>query len=331
MNSQIQLVEQENIFLPDNNNLKNASAILSLLHGKADSNCKIFKKPILVDKLNLQNLNQDIINKLNLHQVSDIVTNIDVSFANRHLLTFKSWNDFAEHDFAMDNSKIQSIVLQWDFFIKLDHYQMPQRHTLNVRIASTPKPSDIFKVLISGGFDEEHDIDIQGSTMIARVDFINNTLAEELLNVVSKWNELCDVAYTTQDKFRQFLFTNRTLLANLTEFFFMLSLVSAVGILMKLFEFGKSIELNSEVFLFLVLLSIPVSTLFKDIGRHFGKKMYNKLDDVIEVHVFNISKGDIKMIEKIKRTSQYKKEIIGFIVNILVSIALSVVFLLIDK
>ena len=59
--------------------------------------------------------------------------------------------------------------------------------------------------------------------------------------------------------------------------------------------------------------------------------MYNKLDDVIEVHVFNISKGDIKMIEKIKRTSQYKKEIIGFIVNILVSIALSVVFLLIDK
>lgn len=331
MNNALQAVEENNNIIPSEKDLKNASAILSLLHGKADSNCKIFKKPILVDKYGLQTLHQEILAKLQLHQVSEVVTSITVSFSNGRLLSFKSWVEFSAYNFLTENNKIQSVVMQWDFFIKLDHYQIPQRHTLNVRIASTPKPSDIFKVLLSGGFDEEHDIDIQGSTMIARVDFINSTLAEELLNVVSKWNELCDVAYTTQSKFRKFLYKCKNFFSNLTEFFSMISLVAALGIVAKLTNLVNIFSSLNANLIFAILALIPVSELIKDIGRFFGRIIYRKLDDIIEIHVFNISKGDEKTIAKIKKSSEYKKEVTLFILNIVVSIVLSVIFFLIEK
>lgn len=331
MNTTLQTKEETGAVIPNEIDLKNANAILSLLHGKAESNCKIYKKPILVDKNGLQNLHQEIINKLALHNVGDVVTNISVSFSNRRLLSFKSWTDFYAYNFATEASKIQSIVLQWDFFIKLDSYQMPQRHILNVRIASTPKPSDIFKVLLSGGFDDEHDIDIQGSTMIARVDFINSTLAEELLNVVSKWNDLCDIAYEIQGGFRRFLYKKRSFFANLTEFFAIFSLVSILGIIMKLTNLSEILLSTHANLIFAVLTLVPITNLFKDIGRFLGKKIYNKLDDVVEMHVFNISKGDEKTIAKIKSSNEYKKEVVMFILNILISIVLSTIFFLIGQ
>ena len=118
MNTEIQTNKDNGAIIPNENDLKNASAILSLLHGKADTNCKIFKKPIVVDKNGLQTLHQEILSKLQLHQIGEVVTSIDVSFSNRRFLSFKSWADFATYNFGMENCKIQSIVMQWDFFIK---------------------------------------------------------------------------------------------------------------------------------------------------------------------------------------------------------------------
>ena len=84
----------------------------------------------------------------------------------------------------------------------ISNYEVPQRHTVNVRISSNPNPSDFFKVLLSGGFDESHDLDIQSCT----VDFVNNTLAEELVNVAEHWNELCECAYSKKGAGTSFSF-----------------------------------------------------------------------------------------------------------------------------
>lgn len=311
--------------------LKNASAILSLLNGKADSSCRLFKKQIIVDQSCLESLNQEVINKLQLHNVSEITTSIDVVFSNRHLLTFKSWLDFCSHNFQTENDKIQSVILQWDFFIKIENYQLPQRHTLNVRIASAPKPSDVFKVLLSGGFDDEHDIDIQGSTMIARVDFINNTLAEELLNVVSKWNELCESAYNQKGLIRRKLYLHRTALANITEFFSVFSVISILAIVFKIFNVLKFVAINISNLTYLALILIPLSNLLKVVGKFFGKKLYDKLSGIMDTHVFNISRGDGKEIKRIEKMGKYKKEIFLFFVNVIFSILLSIIFFLLEK
>lgn len=330
MGEELQTVPNTDMILSEAD-LKNASAILSLLNGKGDTSCRLFKRQILVDKSGLESLNNEVVSKLQLHQVGNVVTSIVISFSNRHLLTFKSWFDFSCHNFEMEKDRIQSITLQWDFLIKLDNYQCPQRHTLSVRIASAPKPSDVFKVLLSGGFDEEHDMDIQGSTMIARVDFINNTLAEELLNVVAKWNELCDSAYSDKGAIRKKLFSLRTTLANLTTFFSILSLTSIIAIIASVFNIENYLSFNLASLLFVGLTLIPMSILLKDVGHFFGRKLYEKLSNVMDAHVFNISKGDNKEIKRIEEEGKYKKELLLFFVNAVFSIGLSIVFFIIEK
>ena len=44
----------------------------------------------------------------------------------------------------------------------------------------------MFKVLLNGALDERDDFDLQCCTTVCKVDFINNALAEELLNVVQR-------------------------------------------------------------------------------------------------------------------------------------------------
>nr|DAE44324.1 MAG TPA: RNA polymerase subunit [Caudoviricetes sp.] len=50
-------------------NLRNANALLALLHGKSDSVCRLFDKEIIVDINQLDNLNSLVLEKLGLHSI----------------------------------------------------------------------------------------------------------------------------------------------------------------------------------------------------------------------------------------------------------------------
>ena len=219
--------------LTNDENLRNASALLALLHGKSDSICRLFKKEIIVGKSDLKSLNEQMIEKLSLHDVGTITTSIDVAFNNKKVITFKAWDEFELYDFSAINSSTKSIFVQWDFFAKINGYEIPQRHTVSIRIASTPNPSDVFKVLLSGGFDEASELDMQSSTMICKVDFINNTLAEELVNVAGSWNDLCECAYSKKGKLRPLLQKYRNGLADIFRLSFVTSFFVCVAIFFK--------------------------------------------------------------------------------------------------
>lgn len=309
----------------------NISALLSLLHGKNDSICKLFNKEIKVNIVNLKQLNKMMCDKLETHNVDAITTTVDIAFLNKQILHFKSWQEFEDYDFQAVNSSTKSVFIQWDFFIRVDGYEIPQRHTVNIRIASSPQPSDMFKVLLSGGFDESHDIDIQGSTMICKVDFINNTLAEELVNIAAKWNDLCESSVHEKGKFLQFLYLNRSKIANIVEISTILLICSTIALLTKLtgvFSFSAN---NITVFWFLMLFSLPLFCAIKDVSRLFGKHIFNRLGEVMQIHIFNISHGDVKSNERIKKDSNCKKECILFVIDLLLSIIISVVFFALEK
>lgn len=312
-------------------NINNVNALLALLHGKNDSICKLFNKEIKVDITNLKQLNKMIYDKLETHNVDAITTNVDITFLSKQILHFKSWHEFENYDFNAVNSSTKSIFIQWDFFVTVDGYDIPQRHTVNIRIASSPQPSDMFKVLLSGGFDESHDIDIQGSTMICKVDFINNTLAEELVNIAAKWNDLCECAVHEKGKVLQFLYLNRSKIANIAEISTILLICSTIALLTKLtgvFSFSAN---NITVFWFLMLFSLPLFCAIKDVSRLFGKHIFNRLGEVMQIHIFNISHGDVKSNERIKKDSNCKKECFLFIIDLLLSIIISIVFFALEK
>lgn len=100
-------------------NLRNANALLALLHGKSDSVCRLFDKEIIVDINQLDNLNSLVLEKLGLHSVSAITTSVDVSLTDKKTLSYKAWEDFKKENFNAINSATKSIFIQWVFFCNI--------------------------------------------------------------------------------------------------------------------------------------------------------------------------------------------------------------------
>lgn len=322
-------VKKENNELFSKENMQNASALLALLHGKSDSICRFFNKEIIVDKAQLKTLNEMIIEKLTLHNVSAITTSMDIVFTSKKILTFKSFEEFLKQDFEIINDVTKSIFVQWDFFVNLN-YSVPQRHTVSVRISSTPKPSDIFKVLLNGGFDDVDDISIQSATTLCKVDFVNNTLAEELVNVISTWNDLCESATAKKGRIRHFLFKHKNAISSISKFSAMYCICIIISVLIKLLISYKQLSINSEFLFFSIIIIFPITSLLTSIGKSISQSIYDKCENLLETHIFVLSKGDKKENERIKEKGKCSKEAFWFIVNTLVSIVLSVVFFIIE-
>lgn len=322
--------QQDKSDLMSEHNLQNASALLALLHGKSDSICRLFNKEILVSKRDLASLNESMLRKLSLHNTSAVTTSIDITFSSKRVLTFKSWDEFNIYDFGTINSVTKSIFIQWDFLALLRNYEVPQRHTVSVRISSTPNPSDFFKVLLSGGFDESHDLDMQSSTMICKVDFVNNTLAEELLNVAEHWNEQCECAYSKKGKIRPFLYRFRNTLAHIFEVCLMFGISLVIAIAIKLMIRNGWLTVSNAYLLYALIAFIPVSFLIKYFSHACGQKIFSSFADLMDTHVFSISKGDDKEQQRIEHDSSFGKEVVLFLINAGFSVLLSVFFCIIE-
>lgn len=316
--------------LASKENIQNASALLALLHGKSDSLCRLFSKEIFVGIEDLQSLNDMIIQKLSLHKVNAITTTLDITFANKRILTFKSWSEFESYDFQKINSSTKSIFIQWDFLASLDNFKVPQRHTISVRISSTPNPSDFFKVLLSGGFDEAHDLDIQSCTMICKVDFVNNTLAEELVNVVGHWDDLCECAYSEKGKIRPFLMKHRNICAHIFEICFIISAALIIAISVKWCIEKELFCVTLNLLLYALIAIVPVAEVIKTFSHMGGQRIFNAFGDLMETHIFKLSTGDKKEQQRIEKNSKFGKDLAVFLINVIFSIILSYIFFMLE-
>lgn len=329
MNNNLQISEP-NTELMNDYNIKNASALLALIHGKSDSICRLFNREIIIDKSDLKTLNDMMINKLCLHNTSAVTTYIDITFSNKKVFSFKSWSEFESYNFSSINATTKSIFMQWDFLASINNYKIPQRHTVSVRISSSPNPSDFFKVLLSGGFDETHDIDIQSSTMICKVDFVNNTLAEELVNIAEHWNEICESPIKQKGCVRNFLSKHVNLLSHISEFFITLTLILLIAIPTKLAIINNLITITNEFVIYMLLVSLPIYIPIKNIANFGAKKTYFFFNRLMDTHIFKISKGDDKENQRIENASKFSKELTAFIINAIFSILLSLLFFILE-
>ncbi len=162
-------------------------AMFYLFAGKPDSNVKLFRRRVLVSPNDFRDLNDKVVSKLRLHQIDQIVVTANVKFEKGDILEFGTWAEFETHDWKTAHVTSE-VSLRWDFLIKLPAYGTPQRHTLTVRLSSTPRPKDIFHILMSQNPDDDVDIETKMALCVARVDFISHRLASELLDIVDEWD-----------------------------------------------------------------------------------------------------------------------------------------------
>ena len=310
--------------------LQNASAILALLHGKSDSICRLFRKEISVDKAALSSLNEQILEKLSIHPNCAVTTSVDVTLSNKRIVTFDKWADFESYDFSIESSSTKAVFIQWDFLLQLEHYKIPQRHTVSVRISSTPNPSDFFRALLSGGFDENDDFDIQSSTMVCRVDFVNHTLAEELINITEKWNDFCEKASSDVRKINKFAFKHRGLLASIFEMVFQVASAALLGSIIKILINQSVVNLSLELVLYGCIAAFPYFRITRFISHELGQKLYDAFLRALDMRIFSLTRGDERELEKTKKNNAIGKEIALFVINLIISVAISALFFILE-
>jgi hypothetical protein len=163
-------------------------SLFYLMAGRPDSLVQVFDGSLLIFKEDLLELNESVRRKLEHYQVHGIVTSVEHTLSNNITKQFGTWEEFAAANPSVPETT-EAIALKWDFLVSLPTYQMPQRHTMVVRIAKSPNPRDLMHALFSKDPEEIDKFSSLVSPITCRVDFINALLAQELVNRVGEWHK----------------------------------------------------------------------------------------------------------------------------------------------
>ena len=171
--------------LPSKEALK---SIFTMLVGNPDSILKLFSKPMVIGKEDIDKLDEQICNKLGIHQVEATKTTFDITLSDNTILEFETWRG-GSINLAIPQH-VTAVSIRWDFLVRLPRYPLPQRHVLTVRIGEGA--INIARLMQAAFSRDPDDVDkfaLQSSSLYCRVDFINQVLSQELINAVDNWHK----------------------------------------------------------------------------------------------------------------------------------------------
>ena len=298
-------------------------AMFYLFAGRPDSKTKLFKRKIVVTPEEIYDLNEQVIEKLKLHSIDQIVATATLKIDKHDIMQFGTWAEFEHYNWKVADTT-QEISVKWDFMIKLAEYAVAQRHTLTVKITGMPNPRDFLQLLFSND-SEEDDFDGKMGVCVARVDFISHRLADELLEVVSKWN-----ASLITPKISTSWFNELEKFDSFVASFIHLS-VPCCFALLAYFGIEKFLPLSNDVLspkhliagLRWLLVSSLVIYALSVVSKHLAQKCYTAINEFGSFTPFNLTNGDkntaIEMQEK------NKSKIKSFIINACLSLILDLI------
>lgn len=302
----------------DTKTLDNIRSMFFKLNAKPDSITRTFSKQIRVNIDSLEDLNLRVREKLRMHceEKASAMTYVTINCSNHKSYDYATWEKFKRASFSSADY-IESITIKWDFLVTMPQYEYPQPHCLVVKISSGLKMTDFFSLAFSGKLEDVNDINILDNTVVARVDFINTLLGEEVLNVVSDWVEACNRNNSDCNKFLLFLRKHRKATAILIEN--VMNIVGSLALFFLLYYYVKSNSNNnilskSNVSKLIIGVGILYALIYiiKRVSRIVTRKTIEELTDYGEGLVFEITKGDKQQIED-KENSNSKAAIQIFI------------------
>jgi hypothetical protein len=163
-------------------------ALFYLFTGKPDSKTQLYTRRIIVRSQDILELDRRILEKLSNHQISGVVTSVVIRFCEKKAADFGHLDHFKNFNWAI-GERTHQITIKWDFLVQLPLYGAPQRHTLTVKVTPSMTPMEFMRVVFSHNPEELDHAEIEHAICVARIDFLNYVLADELLNVVDSWND----------------------------------------------------------------------------------------------------------------------------------------------
>ncbi len=181
------IAEKELAVSDERKDLAIFKSIYYQMNAKPDSMSKAYSKKIVINKDDIIDLNRRINEKIRLNYQNDgYIATVTVSLKDRHVLTFKCWEEFLQHEWT-ETSCIIGISLQWNFNIRIPDCEKPQNHNLVVKLTNGLRPEEMLNFIFSGNIEDFDEIELNAFPVVARVDFIQTLLGEELINIVGNW------------------------------------------------------------------------------------------------------------------------------------------------
>ncbi|MCS4435216.1 hypothetical protein [Aquiflexum gelatinilyticum] len=287
--------------LPAEVNIETFKSVYYWLNAKPDSHIKVFPKARLVSFNDILNLNEKIQQKLQNHHLFTNITSLTIGFEKGEIKTFNAWEVFKSHHWEIPD-KTESVSINWDITIKLPNYELPQKHTLKVRLGSSLRPNEFFHMMTNG--DDETELKENLSFVVCKVDFINVVISKELIQIVEQWYNALPQLYS-KSTYQNFLEKHRSIIARsghyITTFIGLAILYIIFKIHLKNFEisnFNKDIYLDA---VFWVICLFGTYFICNIIGASFGQLIYEKVDNIEGPHPFAITKGDKNEQTEIER------------------------------
>lgn len=304
------------------------------MNAKPDSMSKAYSRKIIIDKDDIVELNNRVCEKINLNYEDDgFITSVTVDLKDRRVIVFKCWEEFIQHSWV-ETSSIMSISIQWNFNIRIPGYELPQRHNLVVKLTNGLRPEEMLNLIFSGKIEDFDEVELNTFPVVARVDFIQALLGEELLNIVGEWVRGRKQNTASKNVVLLFMKKYRKRIAQYFEYVsFIMTFILTVGIntyYIRGLNIDKLSDLSMTEFnnlLVILATSVMVIFLLKKIFEKLAENVYDKLSEYGRVFIFNITRGDKNLQDKINSSDKNsgKMILVKFVFSLIFNIGCGII------
>lgn len=312
--------------------------IFYLLTGKPDNLLKIYNRNVIITPECIKELNDLIHEKLDHFELNGLVFTATVSYQNNKSVEFGSWNEFELNKWNIPD-RTKSIMIKWDFLVKLPEYGSPQRHSITLRIAQGTTEKELLMLMLNNNLEELDNIDINTSPMFCRVDFINTLLGTEILEMVERWNK-SRKSPKKHGKLSSFLYKKRRLIARTIEYSFpvlvFMLILSSINFMTTRYQFDSLTSEAIKPYLFWLVISSILLMSCKRISFILARIFFNSIGESRQYNIFELTNGDInRKQEIIQSTKEQRNQVIlsvsmSFIMNITTGLISAYLFRMFD-
>ena len=309
--------------------VKDFKSVFYQLTAKPDSMTRVFTKDASIEIDDIRLLNDRVVEKLKSHyNDAGFLISVHVKFTNGKMKTFSSWRAFDEHKWY-ESESINKIVICWEFNAMLPQYTVPQKHTLTVKMTNSMRPEEMINIIFTGNIQELEELDRNFFPVVARVDFIDRVLGDELLNIVSDWMKGLKESSIEKSKTILFLKKNKGKLASILNF--ITYVVIAVSSIIVMNRYIRTLGIMSigqttvDQLICLINAAFACSgvwILSKRLVSSVTDRIYDLLREYGDSCLFDITKGDKTRQEKIKRHEKNNR--ISLTINLIGTILLNI-------
>jgi len=302
--------------------LEDFKSFYYLINAKPDRETKFYSESKIVSIDNIKELNDLIQEKLSLSQIVTSQVTAVVSLDNNRTFDFGTWGQFIVEKWHT-SAVTKSITITWDFSIKLNNYQFPQRHTVKLRIGSKLKPRDMLELVMN--HEEEEQLQQAFAHSICSIDFINPVVSNEIFLIIENWHKALPKNFFNA-KWQDILRSNSK---KVEQFIVFLVLIAGSTILFWLSKIYLDIIWTNQfdkVFLSRIFAGLLISSLIYFLFYEGGKLWANKTERYINrirpSTLFKFTKGDYNANEENKKKNNEILKSIG--VKMLITIVFNI-------